>query len=253
MSRHSLIVLLGGVALAAAVVVGGIAGVVLVADGAAAQQRPADSGQTIHVSASGQAAEQPDEAVIRVSVEATAQGASTARTQVAENVSAVRAALTEVGIPEDQVRTVGFNIYQDIERPRPEGEEEPEITYRAQHSLEIRVTDVDRVGAVIDAAVDHGATSVTDVEYTLAEETRSELRQQALEEAMANARSQADTLASSAGLSISGVHSASTADVSVPRHVVYAEAAGGAGGGTELDAGPVTVSATVSVTYNATS
>ncbi|HKL29813.1 MAG TPA: SIMPL domain-containing protein, partial [Natrialbaceae archaeon] len=106
-------------------------------------------------------------------------------------------------------------------------------------------------GDGVDTAIDSGATNVNDVRFTLSEETRRELRTKALETAMSNARQQADTIASSADLAIVGVHSASTTDVHVPTRSVTMEAAAD-GGGTSLSSGPVTVTATVSVTYNAT-
>ena len=69
---------------------------------------------------------------------------------------------------------------------------------------------------------------------------------------MSDARSQADTLASNGDLTITGVQSVSTGHVNVRpyRAELTADAAGGAG--TDIDSGPVTVTASVSVSYNAT-
>jgi len=46
------------------------------------------------------------------------------------------------------------------------------------------VTNTSRVGELVDVAVANGATGVRNVEFTLSEESQSELRNQALEEAM---------------------------------------------------------------------
>lgn len=221
----------------------------------ATQHAPGDGGpgaQTVTVSASGQAETAPDRAVVRVAVEATADDPTVARRRVAENASEMRAALVDLGLPADAVRTVDFDVYEDRVRPR-ERDGEPRTTYRARHAFAVEVGDTDRVGAVIDAAVDSGATRVHGVEFTLAEETRRELRQDAIDEAMAGARAQAETIAAAGGLQLAGVHSVRTGVRRGPRPVpVHADAGGVAGGGTAVEPGPVSVGAAVTVTYNAT-
>lgn len=206
--------------------------------------------RTVQVSASGATEAQPDKALVRVSVEATADDPTTARNRVATNVSSMEEALAEAGIDEGQIRTTDFDLWQDRERPQPD-EKQAETNYRARHQFVIEVATVDRVGDVVDTAIDNGATNVNDVRFTLSEETRRELRTKALQTAMSNARQQADTIASSANLTITGVSSASTTEVHVPTRSVTMEAAAD-GGGTSFSSGPVSVTATVSVSYNAT-
>lgn len=238
------------VGLTALVVLAGCAG----SGGPAAGSADGDAGEskTISVGAGGQVQAEADQAVIRVAVEATGPDAPTARQRLAENVSRMRSALTEMGIGEDQIVTAYYDIDQRRHEPRPGGEERPETEYRAFHAFEITLTETERVGEGIDTAVTNGATSVDNVEFTLSQETRQELRQEALTKAMENARGQADTLASASNLTVTGVHTVSTAEVSVrPHHERVAFAAGDAGGGTAIDSGPVTVTAQVAVVYNA--
>jgi len=207
-------------------------------------------GQTIDVTASGQAQAEPDQAVLQVAVVATGDDANTVRERLAENASRMQAALTDLGVPDDQIRTVAFNIDQrhDRETPvdRPQG-------FAGVQAFEVTLSNVSRAGAVIDAAVANGANRVGGVELTLSEDRRREVRADALRDAMDNARSDADVLAESADLSITGVHSVSTGDVSFqPFRTETLEADAGGGAGTTIDSGPVTVSAQVQVTFNAT-
>jgi uncharacterized protein YggE len=115
----------------------------------------------------------------------------------------------------------------------------------------VTLTDTETVGKAIDTAVQNGANEVQDVRYTISKEKRQDLRQQALESAMGNARRQADTVAASANLSVEGVVRVRSADYdSRPRHGYrYAEAAAGAGASPE--SGSVAVTARVNVVYNA--
>jgi uncharacterized protein YggE len=213
---------------------------------------PADGPtRTIQVAATGSTETQPDKALVHVSIEATADDPSTARNRLTANVSPMKDALADAGIDESAIRTTDFDLRERREREPRKGEGEPETEYWARHQFVIEVDDVDRVGTVVDVAIDNGATNVDDVRFTLSDEKREELRTEALETAMSDARQQAETIASSADLEIAGVYSASTTDVHVPTRRVTLEAAA-AGGGTSFNSGPVSVTATVSVTYNAT-
>jgi len=220
---------------------------------AAASPNPAavnqsDSTPTISVGATGEATADPDRAVATVGVEATATDAETARQRVAENVSTLRAALAEAGIDDDQITTNHYAIRQDHESKRSES---TPTQYEAVHSFEVQIEDVDAVGSVIETAVDNGATNVGRVEFTLSQETRSDLREEALAAAMDSARSDAEALASNANLSVAGVESVSTSNGHVrPYRAEAALAADGAA--TSIESGPVSVRAQVQVTYEAT-
>jgi hypothetical protein len=200
---------------------------------------------TIDVAASADVSSPPDVAVVRLTVVSTAPEADLARSRVAENVSAMRAALRSIGVEDDHVRTTYFHI-GEIYDSTPERREV--VGYRAVHGFAIE-TDVDRAGEVIDTAVTNGADRIDGVEFTLSAETRRTARERALEDAMANARRDADVLANAGNLTVVGVRSVSTADVGfVPYETSAPDARGGS---TVIEPGPVTVSVRVSVTYEA--
>lgn len=207
---------------------------------AGAQEGPdAGSNSTITVGATGTVSAPPDLAVIHVAVEASAGSADAARAAVADNVSEMRTALSEANVSDDQIRTTHFNIHT-------ERDDNGTVTYRAIHGFELRVP-VDDAGPAVDAAVAGGATRVDGGQFTLAEETSRELRNDALEQALANARADADVIAGAIGVEVQAVKSVETADGDIGP--VFAEA--GRGDGTTFDPGPVTVTAHVTVTYAA--
>lgn len=205
----------------------------------------------IDVSTSSEVSAEPDQATLRVGVVATADDAATARDHVAQNVSAMRTTLEELGVPDDRIETDHFTIREARERP----EQTRPAKFRATHTVEITLTDTDRVGSVIDGVVDSGANRVQGVSFELSDDRRHELRQDALEAAMDRARTEAGTLAASADLAIAGASSISASAVQVSPYraePVMLETAGDAGGSTTVESGPVDVSATVQVVYNAT-
>lgn len=243
-SRH-----LAPIALAVLLVTAGCAGTL---SGAAGNQVGGASegggGTTISVGASGEVTAEPDRAIVELAVIAVAEDPETARERVAGNVSALRDALGEAGIEDDGITTQHYAIREDRESRREGG---GPTRYRAIHALRVDVQDVEAVGTIIETGVSNGATSVDRVQFTLSEESRSELRDRALGRAMDNARDNAEVLAANANLTITNVDALSTSDVHVSPYraeaVTFADSAG-----TSIESGPVTVSAQVQVTYNAT-
>ena len=208
--------------------------------GSPAQQ--ATDAATISVSASGQASAAPDTALVQVAVTASADTADAARQQVADRVDRMRSALRNASVADENVRTTAFRI--EVERNPPDFEPEG---FRAVHAFEVEVGP-DRAGEIIDVAVANGADQVQGVQFTLADETRQALRDQALRQAVERAQADADSIAAAAGVNVTGVQSISTAEpVLVPFETRLGEA--GDVAGTTLEPGPVTVTATVTATY----
>jgi len=208
---------------------------------------------TIQVTASADATAAPDSALIRPTVVATGDTAEAARSQVADDAARMRATLRELGVGDDRVRTTYFDIRAISETPRNETEI---VGYRAEQSfeIEVEVSDDDignRTGSLVDAVVQNGANQVDGVQFTLSDERRQELRRQALERATNTARGDADHLAAVTDLSITGVHSVSTGDGGVSPVDASLEDSAADSPASVFEPGPVTVSATVSVTYRA--
>ena len=201
---------------------------------------------TVQVSATGQVSVDPDLALVRVAVVAEADTAEGAREAVARDVERMRGALRDAGVPDDAVRTTSFHL-SAVYASRDDDREI--VGYAATHGFEVE-TGVDRPGEVIDVAVSNGATRVDGVTFTLADETRRAARTDAIALAMSNARADADAIATAADLEVVGVSAASTGGggfVPVPADLERADA----GGATTIEPGPVTVTATVEVTYGA--
>lgn len=183
------------VAFAALVVGAGVTGAVTVAGQSFDGQMTSQSGdsQSITVSASGSAETTPDQVAVRVAVEATGEDAPAVRQQLADDAAAMRSALAEIGISDDQIQTRRYDLEQDRRRPRHDGEK-PETQYRGIHSFTITVEDPARTGEVIDTTVANGANNIRNIRFTLSQGKQRELRQEALQDATSNARGQADTL-----------------------------------------------------------
>ena len=127
---------------------------------------------TIRVTGSGSVETEPDEARFSVSVVAhDSDDASAVVEALADRAESVRDALVEYGIPEENVTTERYSLRENSRRNRYEGE----------HRYAVEVDDPDAVGEVIDVCVDAGADSIGRISFTISEERREELYDEAVE------------------------------------------------------------------------
>ena len=205
----------------------------------------------ISVSGTGEIRVSADTAVISLGVNARDKDVLKAQQKVNESIAAIRAALTEQGISEENINTEFINIY--VTYDYRDDQEEVEA-YNASSTLAIKVTEMDKVGALIDAAFSAGANTLNGISFSASD--TSEAKAEALREAVADAKNKADVLAEASGLKITGIESLSEDGVfSYENNVgnVYAKmaVAEAADAGTFVQAAKLIVSASVSITYAA--
>ncbi|MFB6178429.1 MAG: SIMPL domain-containing protein [Halorientalis sp.] len=205
--------------------------------------------QHVSVSGSGSASASPDKAVISVAVVAEGNDTQAIRKELANESSALRTALNYANVAGDQLSTTNYRITENYRPKVPKANTGP--AYRGVHSFQIELDGTGGTGGVIDAASDSGA-QVTGVQFTLSDETRTDLRDKALQPAMGDARQQADTLATAGNLTITGVSSVDAAGGSyTPVRFDAAAAKTTSSGSTTIETGDVSVSTNVRVVYNA--
>lgn len=250
--------LLAGTGIVAAAALAGCLGS---AQEATDNRQTGDSRRSIVVSKSGTAEAEPDLAVLDVGVEVTDETAQTVRDELATRSDALLDALLAFGIDEDDVTTSQYYIRERIDERRmreedvePESREEAEdfVYYQGVHAFRVEVHEVDDAGAVVDTAVDAGASRIGRIEFTLSDGRREELREQALEEAIQTASSEADFVADQVDATVVEVEMVDTSGGRVsPVHerVEYDVAADDAAPATEFQPGDVTVSASVTIKY----
>jgi uncharacterized protein YggE len=132
-----------------------------------------------------------------------------------------------------------------------------EITgYRTTNSLTLNVKDLSKGGDIIDAASTAGTnqTFVDSVSFTLQDATQSAIAKALLKNASTEAKDEAQNIASGLGVSLGKVLSASQNSVYYPSPINYRSLSMEAGAAapapsTQLSAGQVEVSATVSTSF----
>jgi uncharacterized protein YggE len=105
--------------------------------------------------------------------------------------------LGTLGIARDAIRTLGYTIQQEFDFP--DGRRVAK-GFVARNAVEIRLDAVDRVGEVIDALVQAGASSIERVRFEIRD--RAALEREALRLAVVDARARADAAAAGAGRTV---------------------------------------------------
>ena len=212
---------------------------------AAATADDQPTNRSITVDATGEASATPDRAVIHLAVRAEGETPSAVRDELVSGAEDLRAALDELGV---EYETVAYSVDERYRPPEQSGGP----TYEGVHRFEVTLDDPNATGSVVDAAADADA-SVDRVRLTLSDEKREELRTEAIQNAMDDARQQADTIAAAADLSVTSVLTvdAAQSDYS-PVAYEQASAADSGSASTTIDSGDVSVTYDVQVSYEAT-
>jgi len=213
---------------------------------------------SITVSATGQATYTPDEALIQVSVVTQAATAEAATQANAQSTSSVIGALEGIGVSNSSIGTQGFTLNADYSSCYSSCI--PTITgYTVSNSIQINVTSGNaktlglRAGEVIDTAVKVGANQVN-LYFAATQSLLDQVTSVALKNAVGLADSQAQTIASSLGVSITGVISAAEGSGYYAQpyygYPVYAATASSATNSTPIVPGTQSFSMTVQVVYS---
>ncbi len=210
---------------------------------------PDSTSGTIVVGGMGRVAASPDLAELRLGVAVSRPTVAAARTEAATTMDAILGAVDAAGVPRPDVRTAMVSVqprydYRDGRAPTL-------IGYELANVVQVTVSDLAKLGDVIDGTLAAGATSLDDLSFRLADPAAAEKEARVL--AMAAARSRADVLADAAGLTIDGVSSVVEGDVVRPsmpypkaeRMAIAADVA------TPVEAGTLEISVAVTVTYRA--
>jgi uncharacterized protein YggE len=213
-------------------------------DSARAPQR------TISVTGQGEVAAAPDLATVAVAVETAAPSAAAAVDENAKRSAAVVSALKGLIGKEDKVTTSQYSLEPRYQSGKPGEVAEPRIAgYVARNEVQVETHKIEGVGTLIDAANRAGANRISGLQFTLS--NRNEQLRAALEKAGSEARAQAESVAKALGVTLKQVASAttSTGPVIQPRYFERGVAAMEARAPTPIEAGTVSVSATLQVTY----
>jgi uncharacterized protein YggE len=131
--------------------------------------------RTIHVSGDGQVSVQPDVAVLTLGVQTDAGTAGEAMLQNSRQAQALIDALKQAGVAAKDIQTQQIQLQPRYQTGQPAnsqtgGSGEPELVgYTAINTVQVRVTDLSKVGQLLDAAVAAGGNRIQGIAFEVSD------------------------------------------------------------------------------------
>ena len=188
---------------------------------------PGSSDRTVSTSGVAIVRSSPDEALVTLGVRTEAQTAQQAMDDNAQAMSEVIAALLDAGLDEGDLATASISLY-----PRWNDTGTTVDGFTAENQVTVTVSDLDRVGAIIDRGVAAGANLTSGITFRVS--NANEAGERALGEAVADARRKAELLADAGGADLGAVMTITEVSSTFQPPVVYAEAAASDGAVTPI-------------------
>ena len=211
---------------------------------------PGGTAATIRVTGRAQVSQPPDRVYIDIGVSTRAPSSEEAVSRNARRVSAVLSALRRAVGSSARLTTLQYSVspvyrYRSGAAPAVAG-------YTASNVVRVRLDDLRRIGAAIDAATRVGANQLQNIRFTLRDS--GPVRTEALRRAALEARQDAQAIAGALGLKIVRVLSVreQSPTLTPPPPRLYAQAmrlgAPGAAAPTPIESGRIKIAASVTLT-----
>ncbi|MBS4219645.1 SIMPL domain-containing protein [Bacillus sp. FJAT-49711] len=144
----------------------------------------------IQVIGEGKVSIQPDYANVTLGASTENKVLQLAQEENTVIITAIKKALSQIGITDKQMRTIDYSIYPQYDFIN--GKQEFR-TYKVDHLLQISIHHIESTGLVVDTAVRHGANTISDVKFEIS--NYNQYYKEALSLAVVNAHEKAETIA----------------------------------------------------------
>lgn len=191
---------------------------------------------------------EPDEAEVNFMIVTEHKDLQEAKKTNDALVSKAISYLKKESIPANDIRTTRLNVnpYKEYIKDK-----DPVSMFRAQQSINVKITDLDKLTNLISGLVDLGVNNIQNVEFKSSK--MAELQNEARAKAMQDAKEKATILAESVGQSIGTaytIHDNTSSQIGSPRPVMMAYKSAAADSMQEpIATGEIEVIARVSVSF----
>lgn len=154
---------------------------------------------TINVSGEGEVFAVPDTAEFTFTVTGEAESVADAQESVTQRTNNIMDFLEEEGIEEADLKTTSYDINPRYEfqettgTPRPPQGSRTLVGYEVSQTTQVTVRDTDQVGSLLSGLGQRNVSSVSNVSFTV--EDKDEVRQDARDKAITDAKQKAGELA----------------------------------------------------------
>jgi uncharacterized protein len=144
----------------------------------------------------------PDEASVSLGINVEKPTVALAQDEANRVINSISERLKAMGIDKEDIKTQNYSIYPDYNY----NDGDRKISgYRVTANLAVKLTDFDKLNAVIDMATAEGANQVGGINFSLSKEKEDELKKKARVEAIEDAKNSAEELARLSGVKLGKV------------------------------------------------
>ena len=211
---------------------------------------PAGQGylDTISVTGFGEAVGAPDTGTIQLGFGTSNASIEQAMNESNATLERITQAVVSLGIDPADVQTTNFSVWPEDRYDPVSGMPTGEKSYRVDNSINVVVRDLSLMPQVIQTALDNGANNLYGLNFSIEED--SQLAAQARSNAVIDAQSRAEQLASEIGVTLGEARIASEVYNNNVGPMVEAAYGLGGGGAPSISEGSLTVSVQIVVTYD---
>ena len=159
----------------------------------------------------------PDQAQVSVGITQKETSVAQAQTKANAVINQIKTELSAMGIESGDIKTLFYQVNPEYDYDSPGSRRI--LGYSVSTSLEIKTSDFEKLNAIIDTATKAGANQVGNVEFTLSDDKKAELKTEARKEALEKAATKAQELAALSGMKLGRV--LNVQEGSMPQPVLY--------------------------------
>ena len=201
--------------------------------------------RTLSLSGTATVHAQPDQVVFNIGAYTEEKTASAAIDENAGIMTAVLDAIKGQGVKAENISTAYYTV-----TPNYSYDAKMVISYQVTNMMQVKISDLSKVGAIIDAASAAGANKVDSISFGLSDAAANNIKLIAYKAAIADAKAKASVITQNLGITVTGVQSVNE-NFYYPQidYLKVAVPTSGAMASTPILQGNISVTVTLNIVY----
>jgi uncharacterized protein YggE len=165
-----------------------------------------------------------DQVSVYVGIETLENTAEESKNENAEISDKVLNSLQSQGIKKEEIETSSYNIYPDYNY---DNGKQTLKGYKTVNILKIKTKDFTKIGKIVDASINSGATTIQNINFELSQEKQNEIKIEAIAKASEDAKLKAQATVQGLGAKLGKVKSVEIQDYNYYPIPFFAAESGG--------------------------